>query len=109
MPKESAHSLFECNADTNLGILEHILAIHPYDRAALDAGELTFFLCQDFRTREIEFHVMARPDGCGYRERHKDARLADIAASTDDESVGLRYPNTYRPGNIAPALFTLLD
>jgi hypothetical protein len=89
MPKSSAYSLFECNTDANLGILEQILAVYSYDCAALDAGALAFFLCQGFRTREVEFHVMPCAYRCGHRECHKYARLADIAASTYDKSVGL--------------------
>ena len=109
MPKKSAYSLFECNADTNLGSFEQILAVHPYDLAALDAGKLPFFLRQDFRSREVKLHAVARPDRGGHRKCNKYARLANIATSTNDKSVGLRYPDTHRPGNIAPALFTLLD
>ncbi len=108
LPRKSAHSLFECNTDANLGGLEQILAVYPYDLAALDAGELPFFLRQGLRSREVKLHVVSRPNGCGHRKCNKYARLADIAASTEDKSVGFRYPYTYRPGNTTPALSTLL-
>jgi len=108
MPRISAYSLFECNAYTDLGIFEQIRAIHPYDPAALDAGKLPFFLRQDFRTWEVKLDVVARPDRGGHWKCNKYTRFANIAASANDKSVGLRYPDTHRPGNIAPALFTLL-
>ena len=37
------------------------------------------------------------------------ACLADITASADNESVRFRYPNADRPGDTAPAIFSLLN
>ncbi len=109
--KRAFYYLFVLKGDSNadLCIFQQILSVHPDDLAGFDTGKLSFFPCQSLCTREIQLDEMARPDRRRYRKCNKDACLADITASAVNEPVRFRYPNTDRPGDTAPAIFSLLN
>ncbi len=106
--KRMSYKLLKCDTNTNFSTFEQIIAVHSDNFAGFDTCKLSIFLCQGLCSRKIELYNMARPDWCRYRKGYKDARFANITASTVKKPVGFRYPNTNRPGNDVPAILTLL-
>ena len=101
--------LIEGDSYTYFCVLEQIIAVHPDNFAALNAGELSFFLCQRFSPWEIELHVIACPDWCRNRQSDKNSGFTDVAASAVKEPIGFRNPNTDWPGNFISIVRTLLN
>ena len=54
------------NGYADAHVFEQIPAFNPDDLSALDSGELSFFFRQGGCAREIDFDVVAGPDGCSY-------------------------------------------